>query len=56
MLKIDLEFLMRKTGARLNFKIVLLSLHFNLGDEAGPEFEQVNQSIGYPWTLVNMGY
>jgi hypothetical protein len=32
LLEIDLEILLRKTGARLNFKITLMSLHIDQGN------------------------
>jgi hypothetical protein len=33
LLEIDLKVLLRKTGARLNFKIALISLHIDPGHE-----------------------
>jgi hypothetical protein len=39
LLELDLKILLRKTGARLNFKIALMSLHI---DAAGLAFTNLN--------------
>jgi hypothetical protein len=56
LLKIDLKILLRKTGARLNFKIALISLHIDPGDKKNSFNLSSFDKFIYPFSVVCVSF